>query len=70
MIIWTYDFLVDSINGSNHIVHLFAESETTDLLRVDRKAAVALSDLVADFEAVNLGARLDDNINVLMSSCE
>ena len=70
MIIWTYDSVVDSINRSNHVVHLLAESEITDLLCVDRKAAVTLSDLVADFEAVNPGVRLDDNINVLMSSCE
>ena len=58
------------IDGNNRVFRLLAESETTDLLRVDRKAAVARSDLVADLEAVNRGARLDDNVDVLMLSCE
>jgi len=70
MIIWTYHFVINDIDGSNQVFRLLAESESTDLLRVDRKTAVARSDLVADLEAVNRGARLDDNVNVLMLSCE
>ena len=52
MVSSTY-FVVDDIDGSNRVFRFLAESETTHLLRADRKAAVARSDQVADLEAFN-----------------
>jgi hypothetical protein len=37
-------------------MNLFTESESIDLLHVDCKVVVTLSNLVADLEVINLGA--------------
>jgi len=47
-----------------------AVSRAANLLHVHGEAAVACSDQVADLEAVNRGVGLDNDVNILMLSCE
>jgi len=47
-----------------------AVSQAANLLHVYGEAAVARSDQVADLEAVNRGVGLDNDVNILMLSCE
>ena len=69
-IIWTYDFLVDDVDPSHAAVCFLAVREAANLLRVHGEALVARSDHVADFKAVNRGVGLDNDVNILMLSCE
>lgn len=60
-IIWTYNFIVNDVNGNNRIVQLLAVCEPTFAFEIHREALVCASDIVADLEPVDVGAGLDND---------
>lgn len=63
--VWTHNFVIYDVDGSDGLANLFAVREAALALEVDSEALIHGGDLVADDEPVDARAGLDNDIDVL-----